>query len=858
MDNTDLQEGYIPIPERSRIWKSMESMLTAFEYVPPEDIYNKPWQWNNLDPETTAEKLIHALKYSPASRQAILDTVATLIHKDYFIFTEGPKHRYGNRHYELHSGVMKLLETIEGVVNDCFSSFLSDVVVWTTKILLTMTEYNVRRHRGLRQKPYELIKKSETGKAIFRLMKTTMQKCLGGNGRLGFKALLRVSPEVAKDEHGREWIFSYLTSTEQKMIRDELKNVCDELLNTFLRTIQASRNFNVNHIPLLKKITTSDVSLKQFIESCVPVSELNRQKLKLLHGFCYFCSPQFTYTVFSLLLISINTVPELKQFIVFASTVIPQYPNSLLESFKDIVKKKSRYLEILEKKRMEFNVIKNFALLLTWSELSENNSYMNFFCLKSEVFMPHGSVMELAGSLIQFSVTLLLEHLEGIEEFDQESFKKTSITVDLIKAIDGTAPMEPGACYCICRILASVYVHCLRLVKSEDYDCATMAILKMNEAIRHLLTQQKFEFPKELWTASLVKEVLLCSKEIFGIGKDLTGQQDPYRKLIEPCLLPEDCKYYEQEFCLLKNYRERPAIGLDQARLLAQTGRLPKSKRFERNEKTDFMAPELIRKYIFIYTVDYLITTPKNNPNSPDVVFDGSTVKEVGLTLVDTICGEKDLTSFYSWSDWIDDKHHLREFVTIENNIESTFVSFDLMQILAAAPSPSIYCIAPLIKAVLGYLINFCETSPTKTNKLPKNIIEKIENLFILLILARTETSTILISYEVLTRCSVHEAGAILFEIWRLLMILKVPHEKLTDLMHEISLKPVEQYGEELSSPHRDRVLAILLNTAQRNLKTMVDLVPKIIDLLSPEPDQDVWTNDLYPVGSVSGDLKKQ
>lgn len=76
--------------------------------------------------------------------------------------------------------------------------------------------------------------------------------------------------------------------------------------------------------------------------------------------------------------------------------------------------------------------------------------------------------------------------------------------------------------------------------------------------------------------------------------------------------------------------------------------------------------------------------------------------------------------------------------------------------------------------------------------------------------------------------------------------------------MNEISVKPIEQYSEELSSPHRDKVLAILLNTAQRNLKTMVDLVPKIIDLLPPEPDQDIWTNDLYPVGSVSGDLKKQ
>ena len=144
-------------------------------------------------------------------RQAILDTIATLVHKDYLIFTEGPKHRFGNRHYELHSAVMKLLGTVEEVVKDCFSSSLSDIVVWAAKILLAMTEYNIRRHRGLRQKPYELIKKSETGKTIFKIMKSTMQRSLGNGGRLAFKALLRVSPEVAKDEHGREWIFSYLT-----------------------------------------------------------------------------------------------------------------------------------------------------------------------------------------------------------------------------------------------------------------------------------------------------------------------------------------------------------------------------------------------------------------------------------------------------------------------------------------------------------------------------------------------------------------------------------------------------------------------------------------------------------------------
>ena len=331
-------------------------------------------------------------------------------------------------------------------------------------------------------------------------------------------SFLEILQPVAFDESVLE-NHSNFSVQEQKVIRDELKLISDELLNTFLRSIQASRGSNDNYIPLLRKVNSSNTAMKQFIESCVEVSELNQQKLKLLHGFCYFCPPQFTYKILSLLLMSINTVAELKQFVVFTSTIIPQHPNALLASFKDIVKRKQFYLEILEKERMEFNVIKNFALLLRWSELSENNSYMNFFCLKSEVFMSKGSVMELTGSLIQFSVSLLLEHLENIQEFDQESFKKTSITVDLIKAIDGVAPMEPGACYSICKILASVYVHCLRLIKPEDNDCATMAILKMNEAIRHLLTQQKFEFPKELWASSLVREVLLVS--IFLLENEL-------------------------------------------------------------------------------------------------------------------------------------------------------------------------------------------------------------------------------------------------------------------------------------------------------------------------------------------------
>lgn len=87
---------------------------------------------------------------------------------------------------------------------------------------------------------------------------------------------------------------------------------------------------------------------------------------------------------------------------------------------------------------------------------------------------------------------------------------------------------------------------------------------------------------------------------------------------------------------------------------------------------------------------------------------------------------------------------------------------------------------------------------------------------------------------------------------------MKPSGDKIFEMMADINQKSNQNNQlEEISTVHRDRVLSILLNTCQRNLKEMVDLMPKIIELLSPEPETDIWINELYPVGAVTGDLKR-
>uniref|UniRef100_A0AC34QS83 Uncharacterized protein n=1 Tax=Panagrolaimus sp. JU765 TaxID=591449 RepID=A0AC34QS83_9BILA len=1009
-----------------------KQLLLDFPKV--EAIYTTTWPWRISDLESTREFLLKTLKDVPVARSVVLEKIGLMVHMDYQIFTEGPKHYYGSRHFALHATVMELLKQLETYVDVVFGGFRTEVIQWAAKLLVDVLQYNLKRFRSSKLKPYDFLKRSEATKTVFKLMRTTTSKCLQDDCSQVFKAILEFYKEM-KEFPLYDWLFNYMTKdftvgvvrslidfggkvlknyaeyltknsedvkyleqyfsqeysnlprfyeyvaktkeietfaaieqvldqfyegklyhnfelifllystssspglwhfyiriiapkvtkqkalklfkilkdpfakilkkpngqsfvtailpvltvltpdlsaplleilqpmafdvsvlenasdfdfNEQIILRDCLKQCCNSLLDGFLKIIQEKRLYQLGHLPIFSALEKDDKVLRHFIELSTPVCDLSRQRLKLLHGFCYCSNIQFVQKVFSLFLCTIRRVEELKQFILFASTVITQYPSAMLDSIKDLFKRKNFYVELFEEDKMDFNVVRNVTMLLRWSELAAGNSYMDFFKLKSQYFTPQGSVMEMSGSLMKFTIALLLEHLEDCKEFNQDIFLKVCFATDLVKAIEGVTPMEPGAVHSISRIWASVYVNCLMFVKEQKTDPATLAIFKMNEAVRHLLTQQKFEFSKEAWAAALVQEILLCSKEVFGIGRDLVGMKNPYaEKAIEPCLLPEDNKHFEPEFCLLKNYYEKPATGLDQARTLAQTGVLSKSRYLERNQISDLSAPEMFRKHIFINTVDQLLTTPATNPNLPDISYDGSTLAQVASALVEVICGDKDLTSYYFWGDWIDDKHQMRDYVTITNNIESTPPCYDLMQVLAAGPSPTFFLMTPLIKSLLGSLINYCESSPIKDSKLPSHILKKVEKLFLLLILARIECKTILLSFEVLSRCSIHETGAVLFELWRMLMILKPSGDKIFELMAEINQKPSQNQLEETLTVHRDRVLSMLLNTCQRNIKKMVDLVPKIIALLSPEPETDIWVNELYPVGAVTGDLKR-
>lgn len=242
-------------------------------------------------------------------------------------------------------------------------------------------------------------------------------------------------------------------------------------------------------------------------------------------------------------------------------------------------------------------------------------------------------------------------------------------------------------------------------------------------------------------------------------------------KKIDPSLYPPNFKLYEPEFRILNEYHSKPAHGLDQVRTLAQTGVLSKTRRENHRKSEINQTPELMRKNLFIYTVDCLLTTPTSNPNCPDIIYDGSTLKEVAFTFVDVICGSKDLTSFFSWVDWNDEKYLIKEFVTIYNNVDSTYPAYDLMRIIASGPSPSFYCIIPVFKAMLGYLINACEVSPIKDSRVPQNLLDKIEKLFELLILAKIEAPSILLTYDILARCSVHEAASILARLWKVIIV---------------------------------------------------------------------------------------
>uniref|UniRef100_A0A7E4VUG4 ANK_REP_REGION domain-containing protein n=1 Tax=Panagrellus redivivus TaxID=6233 RepID=A0A7E4VUG4_PANRE len=650
-------------------------------------------------------------------------------------------------------------------------------------------------------------------------------------------------PEVAESISG-------LAPNEIQVVLEVLNYISNELLNTVVKYIHESRNVSFANFPGYKDLETDDRKLLALIEQCVPVSKFATQRRRLLYCFCIISKISFVRKAFAMYLIRAENDAQLRDFIVFAVPVILYFPNAMLETIKDICKRPPFYVDLLGK-GATFYALRNLTILNQWTAESVANETSHLRCLSltPDRFNESNSLMEITGTLVKFAFDELLTVLENAKSMNAELFEYVVIAVGFVKSIEGASAMEPGCCHAISRAMASAYVHCLRFVDVKHaVDLGSAAVLQLNSAAEHLLAQ-KYQFPKPSFVCCLVQEVVLCSSEIFGKGKDLSNIPDPYIDgHIAPSLLPPTCAGYKPDVSLLKKYRQLVARD-EKPRDMAHTGVL--KKRGKQNHNGTQSTPQLVRLNLLMHTIDSFLAPDASQP------LDVPAIREVSLAFVDIICNEKNVSSLYFWDDWLDEKNPLHEFVAVANTLKAIPFSYEFMSFIASGPYPLFFTMGPLLKAQLAVLINACEVTPLKTMPVPVGVLEEIERFLALCATANIAPDLMTITYEVISRSSNHEAAAILFELWRLLLQVrphdtKIINDLITDYMNPEKPSPM------MPMPMLPPILSFLLMVCQRNPSKMLDLCPKIISMFPPEPEEDIWEVErLLPVMSVNEITKR-
>ena len=245
----------------------------------------------------------------------------------------------------------------------------------------------------------------------------------------------------------------------------------------------------------------------------------------------------------------------------------------------------------------------------------------------------------------------------------------------------------------------------------------------------------------------------------------MTGLRDVYHDdSIDAWLLPNG----NDELHLLKAYRET-SVRNDQGRELIYSGVLKKRGKTVHNAPQ--MSSERARSHLFLLTVQWLLTTPPESPETTEIVYDAFAIREVANAVVDAMCSDKHHSSVYHMGDWYEERVNLADHVDIAAKMDAIPFMFDLLNIFAEAPYPSLFCASTLLTAQLTVIVNQCEMTATKNLPVAGALLEKIERVLTLVAKAGILPEIMTILYEMICRCTMHEASALMIEFWRILTV---------------------------------------------------------------------------------------
>jgi len=144
--------------------------------------------------------------------------------------------------------------------------------------------------------------------------------------------------------------------------------------------------------------------------------------------------------------------------------------------------------------------------------------------------------------------------------------------------------------------------------------------------------------------------------------------------------------------------------------------------------------------------------------------YDLKLCKHLAMELTRLVCANS-ISASRSWEEWELEKETIARYTVIGKLITELPIIGDLLNLLADTDACLFYC-APILKALLATVMINLESSADKKRMPPSEWLKQLDWLFLIMNKGSMLPDRLAMTYEVISRVSIHEAFVILFDIW--------------------------------------------------------------------------------------------
>lgn len=626
----------------------------------------------------------------------------------------------------------------------------------------------------------------------------------------------------------------------------------DQSITNILEEVHCNKNITLEKSPNLKKYISDTEYQWTIIFSILTADKWSRSNAKIFNAASVLAGESECSKIFARMIYSARDEKQLTNFLSFALTVIQYFPNLMtfavryfIQNIPELSNEYSSFsLCSKNVNSLGARYLINLLTIIQWQQNSDVDGDLRYIGL---------SLSDLRGELQIGIFDWALSYTEKIsEQFDnilnETSENMLNVFLCLMNAVIPTVQLSLNHLYKIVSQIGALLASLLKFVNIDneidgvDIVCRCFSIIgKFFINVSRITSDQL--------VSAFMDEVLENSDEIFGSSATTAldyrtiGVKADFNRIAADLLTPD----IQSESSLLRQLRDMP-LEVKSAASIAHSGKF--TRKVQPKREIEISNSKELRKILFINFVQILCTGTDGN-GKPDK----KCCQKLGECLIRRF-GGNGCTASLSWRSWDQEKELIPQYVETDKNFEEYLYLYYLIFTLSRLGPNGLAFILPLLKArFASFLINL-ETTPSKSDCLKNQDLQKLAEIFSPLIMAKIYPRLLIDVFGIISKATKHEAHILLVDFWNFLKLI-INDETIDFLNCDAGVDDSFYF----TKPEGMYFASSLVLIIQRNIAKprMAEYLPKILKYKNIENESyDDWSIERVPSAiSVGQEIKR-